>query len=263
MSEPNSIVMAAEFLRSARDTIVGIPSLLEEQYPVEAATITKLLATVDGTRTDGIPQCAFLWRSGEAFLASAVFLGGRWLITAEHAVRDPGDYNVTLPVKYTSDFRSKNSFRVAKIVREPSGADLALLSVSSIAQSPKVPRPDLATEQEVRQSSTAQVCGVGSDDCQNLSCAGVKRISAQLNIVPDSTVTSLGADPATDLILDNGGPRRVLCLSDSGGAALIAMGGHQKVAGIIRETLPGYRFSQCTRLGPFMTWIRQTTALPF
>ena len=208
-----------------------------------------------------------LWKSGEAFLASAVFLGGRWALTANHAVLDGvnADFHVTLPIEFISDMRPSNSFRVANILSAPGGADLALISFAPGPSAPAAKAAVVASDLEIQQAGTVQMCGFGSDDCSNPTVAGTKRISSGLVLVQDPAAKHIQVDTGKEFAADDAGSAPATCPSDSGGGAFVSVSGQLKLAGIIRGTVRDPQngaYTLCTRLSPLMAWIRQTTGLP-
>lgn len=213
-------------------------------------------------------ECAAVWQAGVDNLASAIFLGGRWLITAQHAVQEgkAGNYLVTLPIDSLRDMRPPNTFRVTDVIpSETPGQDLALLQVSDSTNAPAAPNASLVRAEDFPPDSSVQLCGFGSDDCLNDIRAGDKRLSLVLHV----PITPVGLIPPVDTALgfavDDGGATPVTCDHDSGGGAYVTVGGVLRLAGIIRETVvdaTGKPFTHCMRILPALDWIRQTTHLP-
>lgn len=228
---------------------------------------TVLVALVDGVATPDIRECGMLWKSGQIFRASAVFLGGRWAIAAQHSTTSgtAADYHVSLPIEFLSDLRPENSFRVEEIVPVPN-EDLALLRLAPDPSAAPKPAPPLrATVEEFEQADSVKLCGFGSNDCDQTTGAGTKRISLPKPIVADPLAKNLAIAPLTQFAVDAGGTTPLTCLSDSGGGVYIIVGGTLKLTGIIDATVRDAQnnaYTRCIRLQPFLEFIRQTTHLP-
>jgi secreted trypsin-like serine protease len=173
-----------------------------------------------------------LWKAGQANLASATFLGGRWAVTAAHAARGTG-FLVTLPVLSLADIRPPNTFHVAGVIPAPGGADLALLRLSE-GNLPGIVPATLASPCEAKQAESFLLCGFGSPDPLNPALTGTKRL-AQL------------ADASA---------------GDSGGGVYIA--GTRKLVALMsgftrqrgRKPVP-----LTIPLAPLRNWLRETTNL--
>lgn len=251
------LTTASRALRARRAAIQRVPDLLPA-HPEESDAVKFLLTAVDGGETSGEEECGMLWKAGRDDLATAIFIGGTWAITAFHAVIDgPGaDYHVTVPAEVPSDLQPATSFHVMETFQAPNGADLALLHLAN-GLGPAVNPPVIATAAEVQTATTVQICGFGSNDCNNPAGRGKRRISRPLALRPDPDPNQVRAD--------NGAVNPVTCRSDSGGGAYIALAGQLKLAGIVSETVtqPGVSaFTLCVRIAPFLPWIKQMTNLP-
>jgi len=245
-------------LRSRIDTFRRIPDLLSG-HPSEADAVLQLLATVVGPETDGQLECGLLWKAGSDDLATAIFVGNRWAITALHCVLDGAgcDYHVTLPANVTTDLHPKNSFHVMETFAAPGGIDAALLNLGT-GLAPVVERPTIASAQEMQQANSVRICGFGSSNCQNSAGAGRKRISGNLTLATDPT------DSANFFLANNGSETPVTCPSDSGGAVYLSAGG--KIAGLVSQTIttPGQNtVTRCVGIAPLLPWIFSTTGLTF
>jgi hypothetical protein len=241
-----------------------LPDLLK-QHPAESHAVQQLLATVEGQDTSEFPECGILWKCGQAFLATAVFLGGRWALTVRHNTGSgAGEFHVTFPAAVVGNIRPANSFRVAEVIPHPT-ADLSLLHIASDSLSPDVAPAVFATEAEFAAAGHVKVCGFGSGDCDNPGAVGTKRISDSLEVVANSVVAGLPVDSATEFAADNAVGHAVTCGSDSGGPAFVFVDGVPKTAGAIIGTITdpvsGKVFTKCLRLLTFLPWIREKTGL--
>jgi len=253
------VTTASWALRSGRLQIERVPGLLPDD-PNAANAIHTLLRAVDEDETSGQPECGMLWMAAQPNLASCTFLGGRFALTSLHCVVAGGaDVHVTLPADVISEIRPENSFHVLQPVPAPGGQDCALLPLD-VGGAPAVDQPSITSAQEVQQAATVQICGFGSNNCDNPAGAGFKRLSRALPIIRDTT------DPANCFMGDNGGPNPVACHSDSGGGAYISVGGTLKLAGIIVSTVTfpnGKSTTRIVRLAPLIPWLTQVTRLQF
>jgi Trypsin len=240
-----------------------LPELLKA-HPAESHAVQRLLATVEGQDTSEFPECGILWKCGQAFLASAIFIGGRWALTVGHNTNRAGEFHVTFPAAVVGDLRPANSFRVAEVIRHLT-ADLSLLHIASDGLSPDVTPAVFATAAEFTAAGHVKVCGFGSGDCTNPGVVGTKRISDLLEVVTSKIVAALPVDPATEFAADNAVQRAVTCDSDSGGPAFVFVRGVPKTAGAIIGTITdpasGKVFTKCLRLLAFLPWIREKTGL--
>lgn len=226
-----------------------------------------ILATVEGDDTSGFPEVGILWKCGQVFLATTVFLGGRWMLTVKHAVADgtAGDYHVTIPAVTVGDMRPSNSFRVVEVIPAPNDADLALLRLASGTLAPGGDPTVFATEEEFQQAGQVRFCGFGSQDCSNPSLIGVKRISIPLKVVADPAAKQLQVNSATEFAADNAANHPITCPSDSGGAAFVTVDGVAKLAGAIIGTIldpQNNTYTKAIHLSVFLPWLRQETGFP-
>ncbi len=245
------------------DNFRRMPALLEA-HPEESSAVLNLLNTVEGPATIDFPECGLLWKCGLDLIGSAVFLGGRWALTAAHNGADAsGDYIVTFPASTLADIRPFNSFSVKAYPHET--ADLALLRISSEGNTPGVDAAVLASADEFNGITSVRVCGFGSGACANPALVGKKHISDPLPVVANSVVANLDFDAATQFAADNQVQQAVTCNADSGGPAFATVGDVTKVAGVIIATIhdaaTGHFYTKCLRLSDFLPWIRQTTGL--
>jgi hypothetical protein len=219
-----------------------------------------------GVPSTDVPQCSLLISNVLQSYASAMYLGGQWAITAGHAVHLNFPYQLSAPVDRIADVTHANSFDVKP--SPAASADLALLQLSGIPQDGGGPLAGipLATEAELTQAGSAQLCGFGSNDCEDLSMSGVRRLSDPYPLVAPGT-PGFNFDPATQFVVQNTPKAPLVCTSDSGGGAVIQVAdGTFKLAGIITDQLvspadgspSGIR---CVRLSAFAAWIQMVTGI--
>jgi hypothetical protein len=231
------------------------------EHAAEAEVFRQLIGFVLGNPTDKVPECGFLFAPNSVSNASAMFLGDRWALTAGHAVVLDLPYQLSVPVARITEVTNANSFD-AQPIPEPS-VDLALLELSGF---PQLCGIRVATDQELHQAGSVQLCGFGSNDCEDLSMAGVRRLSKPFPLLEDPR--ALGVDIApTEFAVRNTSANPLVCDSDSGGGALIiASDGSLKLAGIIIDGLSSPTTGapigvRCIRLPAFLDWIRRVTGL--
>lgn len=254
------------FALDHRQSLRRIPDLLAHGSD-EAQAMSQLNILLFGSPTSELPQCSVLLQPCSATgCATAMFLGGKWALTALHALESKGcPYVVSLPITAVADIRKTNMFEVNPIpAPNPTGIeadqpDLALLELDGM---PEVGALKLANEDDLRQAGAVQLCGFGSDNCDIPTNAGVKRLSDACPILENPAASGINIDPATQFIVQNPGSAPLVCKSDSGGGAVIPLGsGAFKLAGIIIDevvsSITGAPIGvKCVRLSAFSTWIQ-------
>jgi len=262
----NSKTSFQKFVLDHRQQLRRIPALLAADSD-ESSVMIELIQFILGKPTTQVPQCAVLSIPVSEDYASAMFLGGAWALTALHALSESGSYVVSLPVSEVAEVAKVNSFEVAP-TPAPHNADLALLRMNGIPNS-TVDAIPLASVADLATAGSVQLCGFGSDSCDVLARAGIKRLSDPFPVLSTAAAAALGIDldPATQFVVKNTPSAPLVCLSDSGGAALIATGGGKfKLAGIITDQVASANGVPlgviCVRVSAFADWIGRLTGLP-
>jgi hypothetical protein len=222
----------SRFVLQQRHTLDRIPGLLALEAE-ETDVLRQLIGFRLGNPTDKVPQCSVLWVPGLQSYASALYLGGCWAVTAGHAVTLEVPYQLSVPVQRVTDITHANSFDAVPL-RAPS-SDLALLQLSGI---PPLAGLSLASDAELQQAGSVQLCGFGSNDCEDESLAGFRRLSDPYPIVSNPAALGINIDPATQFVVRKTPGAPLVCDSDSGGGALIPTNdGNFKLTGIITDQL--------------------------
>ena len=107
-----------------------------------------------------------------------------------------------------------------------------------------------------------RLCGYGSDDCANPGNGGFQRTSNFLDVIPAPQAAQL-AVAVDEFAVRYPVGQKIICPSDSGGAAFVEKDNAILLAGIIRGNIPNLsEFSGlCVRVWPFRKWINDTTGL--
>jgi secreted trypsin-like serine protease len=173
--------------------------------------------------TEAYPFAASLQTTRGDHFCGAALIRPTWVETAKHCVADENPASMQVRVGSTNRTSGGTVVRVSRIVRHPAGAsDVAVVQLST-----PVPYQPIEIADTVPTGSAIRLLGWGAtcDPCN----VGLPAILQQLDttVLPDSRCGT----GAPELCVSNVDGWRGACYGDSGGPAVLRVGGTWRLAG--------------------------------